>query len=376
MASLSVLCDAAEEKLSAEQKLLAERETALEADREKLQAEKEAMMKAGITESDLLSINVGGQIFAVKRSTLLMAPEGSLLSLMFSGRWDASISRDAEGRMFLDMSPPVFSSILSYLRAMRLECPAKKRRSLPIDQMYEAELKAACLYDGLFPKPHMALQLKSREQQGLSIVEDEEGTTVRQTAGLFRAAFGTEVIETVATWKFSAVSISNGYMFAGTTAAADPSQNPYSSSSAFGWACDGQVYLGGTNYPGLGGWVGWQAGDHAIFLLDIEASTLKMYHSRTQTLHTLALPAEKKQWRLHVNLYGQADVVKLATPTAEEEEAILVASCGVCQCKAEVVRRLPSSNVACCGIGSQAWAAGDNNCSTGPGARHASHREG
>jgi len=353
MASLSVLCDAAEEKLSAEQKLLAERETALEADREKLQAEKEAMMKAGITESDLLSINVGGQIFAVKRSTLLMAPEGSLLSLMFSGRWDASISRDAEGRMFLDMSPPVFSSILSYLRAMRLECPAKKRRSLPIDQMYEAELKAACLYDGLFPKPHMALQLKSREQQGLSIVEDEEGTTVRQTAGLFRAAFGTEVIETVATWKFSAVSISNGYMFAGTTAAADPSQNPYSSSSAFGWACDGQVYLGGTNYPGLGGWVGWQAGDHAIFLLDIEASTLKMYHSRTQTLHTLALPAEKKQWRLHVNLYGQADVVKLATPTAEEEEAILVASRGfglVCEC--------------------------DNNCSAGSGTRHAPHTEG
>mmetsp|Transcript_87718 Transcript_87718/g.283290 ORF Transcript_87718/g.283290 Transcript_87718/m.283290 type:complete len:155 (+) Transcript_87718:63-527(+) len=132
MASLSVLCDSVKEKLSAEQRSLAERETALEADREKLQAEKAAMMKAGITESDFLDINVGGQIFAVSRSTLLMSPEDSTLNAKFSGRWDESISRDAEGRMLLDMSPPVFSSILSYLRAMRLEYPAKKRRSLRI----------------------------------------------------------------------------------------------------------------------------------------------------------------------------------------------------------------------------------------------------
>jgi len=352
MASLTVLCDAVKEKLSSEQRLLAERETAVAADREKLQAEKEAMMKAGITESDLLIINVGGQIFAVKRSTLLMAPEDSSLNAMISGRWDESISRDAEGRMFLDMSPPVFSSILSYLRAIRLGCPAKRRRSLPIDEMYEAELKAACIFYALFPKPCLNLSLKSTAED-LSIVEDDDGTTVRQNASGHRVAVGTEVIETLATWKVSAVSGCHGWLFVGAIATADPGQNSYSNSSACGWASSCQVYIGGANNQGLGGWVGWQTGGHAIFLLDTEASILNMYHSRTQTLHTLALPVENKQWRLLLNLHGQGDVVKLTIPTAEEEEAILVASRGfgvVCEC--------------------------DNNCSAGSGTRHAPPTEG
>jgi len=182
------------------------------------------------------------------------------------------------------------------------------------------------MFYGLFPKRCLNLSLKSTAQD-LSIVEDDERTTVRQNASSHRhqVALGTEVIETLAAWKVSPVSGCSDWLFAGIIATADPSQGGYGSSSAFGWAGQGQVYLGGTNNQGLGGWVGWQAGDHAIFLLDIEASTLKMYHSRTQTLHTLALPAEKKQWRLNLDLYGQADVVKLTIPTAAEEEAILVA---------------------------------------------------
>jgi len=185
------------------------------------------------------------------------------------------------------------------------------------------------MFYGLFPKRCLNLSLKSTAQD-LSIVEDDERTTVRQNASSHRhqVALGTEVIETLAAWKVSPVSGCSDWLFAGIIATADPSQGGYGSSSAFGWAGGRAVYRGGANNLGLGGWVGWQTGDHAIFLLDTKASILEMYHSRTQTLHTLALPVENKQWRLHLNLHGQGDAVKLTIPTAEEEDAILFASRG------------------------------------------------
>jgi len=55
---------------------------------------------------EIIHINAGGQPFSAKRSTLLMAPQDSLLNIMFSGRWsEESLSRDTDGRIFLDMSP-------------------------------------------------------------------------------------------------------------------------------------------------------------------------------------------------------------------------------------------------------------------------------
>ena len=165
MASLSELCTGVVAKLASEQEALAGREATLKAeiagreaalkrDRDQLEIEKDEMMKLGASEDEVLHLNAGGELFMVKRSTLLMAPHDSLFNAMFSGRWDESLSKDAEGRIFLDMSPKVFSAILSYLRVVRLdpECAKKEegRWDESLSKIQKAELETACNYYGIF----------------------------------------------------------------------------------------------------------------------------------------------------------------------------------------------------------------------------------
>merc|ERR1712196_142369 len=139
MGSLADLCDGVMAKLSEEKKTLADREATLKRSRDQLEAEKTAMTAAGISEDDLLHLNVGGEIFAVKRSTLLIGPEDSYLKAMFSGRWDESVIRDPEGRIVLNMTPKVFSTILSYLRTVQL-FPERKKLKLSTEKEYQEEL--------------------------------------------------------------------------------------------------------------------------------------------------------------------------------------------------------------------------------------------
>eukprot|EP00931_Biecheleriopsis_adriatica_P053612 TRINITY_DN31419_c0_g1_i2.p1 TRINITY_DN31419_c0_g1~~TRINITY_DN31419_c0_g1_i2.p1 ORF type:complete len:334 (-),score=43.69 TRINITY_DN31419_c0_g1_i2:261-1226(-) len=72
--------------------------------------------------SDIIEINAGGQIFAVRRDTLCLAP-GSVLAALFSGHWDAGQQRDTYGRPFLDVDPYIFDKVVNFLRQKRIEGP-------------------------------------------------------------------------------------------------------------------------------------------------------------------------------------------------------------------------------------------------------------
>ncbi|KAL7541650.1 hypothetical protein ACHAWF_006994, partial [Thalassiosira exigua] len=68
---------------------------------------------------DLLEINAGGKIVAAKRSTLTQQM-GTRMEALFSGRWDQKLQRDANGRIFLDISPKCFRAIVDYLNEMAI----------------------------------------------------------------------------------------------------------------------------------------------------------------------------------------------------------------------------------------------------------------
>eukprot|EP00927_Polykrikos_kofoidii_P051159 TRINITY_DN44963_c0_g1_i1.p1 TRINITY_DN44963_c0_g1~~TRINITY_DN44963_c0_g1_i1.p1 ORF type:complete len:507 (-),score=72.03 TRINITY_DN44963_c0_g1_i1:134-1621(-) len=74
--------------------------------------------------NDVVTINVGGHLFTVKRETMCIC-DGSFLTDLFSGRWDATIQRDKEGRIFLDFDPAVFEHLLSWLRDKKMETPER-----------------------------------------------------------------------------------------------------------------------------------------------------------------------------------------------------------------------------------------------------------
>ena len=138
--------DEAKAELEEREKALEQREEQLKKALEGVDHEKRLM--AGRTPSDVLQLNIGGTKIAVSRKTLCQY-EPSLLAAKFSGRWDDSVEKDAEGSFFIDQPcevpavtfrttdtssgspephsrlPPwqLFLPLINYLRAKAIETP-------------------------------------------------------------------------------------------------------------------------------------------------------------------------------------------------------------------------------------------------------------
>uniref|UniRef100_A0A7S2MT83 TLDc domain-containing protein n=1 Tax=Helicotheca tamesis TaxID=374047 RepID=A0A7S2MT83_9STRA len=82
----------------------------------------EAAQKYGdknATDDDLVDINVGGKIISARRGTLTQL-KGTFLEALFSGRWEKKLQHDDLGRIFLDMNPVCFQSIVDFLIVKQL----------------------------------------------------------------------------------------------------------------------------------------------------------------------------------------------------------------------------------------------------------------
>ena len=58
--------------------------------------------------------------------------EGSVLSAMFSGRWEQSLDHDSQGRIFLDFDPYCFEQILTFLRCRSSDTTKRVNTPAPI----------------------------------------------------------------------------------------------------------------------------------------------------------------------------------------------------------------------------------------------------
>ncbi|XP_029444443.1 BTB/POZ domain-containing protein KCTD8 [Rhinatrema bivittatum] len=71
---------------------------------------------------DVVELNVGGQVYVTKHSTLLSIPE-STLSNMFSKNNAKELPRDNRARFFIDRDGFLFRYVLDYLRDKQLSLP-------------------------------------------------------------------------------------------------------------------------------------------------------------------------------------------------------------------------------------------------------------
>ena len=85
----------------------------LEADREKFNSEK--TLNQRIYQSDVIHFNVGGEIVATTRQTLISLPK-SLFSILFNGQWEQRLHHDGNENIFLDFNPTVFRHLLDQLQ--------------------------------------------------------------------------------------------------------------------------------------------------------------------------------------------------------------------------------------------------------------------
>jgi BTB/POZ domain len=106
------------------QKLFKQREKELDERAGELERLKVALEREhptfGAKPSDVLRLNVGGNKIDVFRRTLTSV-EGSLLASQFSGRWDDSLAKDADGNFFLDHPIELFLVLVNYLRDRECE---------------------------------------------------------------------------------------------------------------------------------------------------------------------------------------------------------------------------------------------------------------
>jgi hypothetical protein len=78
----------------------------LKEERRQWDEEKAIMGKLPTSTSSIVHLNVGGEKMSTSRATLTLV-EGSLLAIMFSGKWEDNLMKDTNACIFLDYDPIV-----------------------------------------------------------------------------------------------------------------------------------------------------------------------------------------------------------------------------------------------------------------------------
>ncbi|EJK77849.1 hypothetical protein THAOC_00289 [Thalassiosira oceanica] len=107
------------DELDAEKEKIASRFEALEA-RKRALAEQWGNPDA--SPDDWVEVNCGGRVIAARRGTLCQL-EGTNFGAVFSGVYEKKLPRDREGRIFLDLCPDEFQSIIDYLNELSISSP-------------------------------------------------------------------------------------------------------------------------------------------------------------------------------------------------------------------------------------------------------------
>ena len=85
----------------------------LEVERQIFNSQKE--LNQVVYESDVIHLNVDGEMIATTRQTLISLPK-SLFSILFNGQWEQRLHHDDQENIFLDFNPIVFRHLLDQLQ--------------------------------------------------------------------------------------------------------------------------------------------------------------------------------------------------------------------------------------------------------------------
>lgn len=271
-----------------------------------------------VSDDDIVELNVQGELMTTMRGTLRQVPL-SRLAVMFSGRWEEKLSKDAQGRYFLDYQPTCFRKILEYLVAKQLA----GEDHIPLVEIdpdlaasFEVLVHYLGLTDAFYGGPRFCRLLKSAtvhlSDDALVARNDNvgEGYVLGDHAYKNELAEFTLAIETLDP-EFARMFI--GVMADGHSFKSDNSfrGNP----GAFGWAGVGQVWVAGKSEQGLGEY------PMEILRQGLELTLTLDCRSRRNVLCLRAEGDEKeyrisglpegKTWRIHVNMVGEGDQVRL-----------------------------------------------------------------
>ena len=302
----------------------------IEGERAKMRAEVEAykaeklrMKAVEVSDDDIINLNVGGKKMTTKRSTLCQV-EGSLLASMFSGRWEDSLARDEDGRIFFDFNPQYFVYILDYLRARTI---ATAENPAPLPKVAEDQVKHFSnlveylgLGDEIVPPVIVPPEKFNLHSTGVSLEEGGKVAVHDSTPCQHKYVLGENTYQQgIVRRKLKIESFrNNDWMMVGVTKGSTGDVVPQNDTSC--------------NWPGSYGWTlgsnSWRGvfkegsltldnalqnltkqGDNVELVLDCDAAKLSLHLPSGQQFH-IDLP-KSQTWRLNVGLYGANDKIRI-----------------------------------------------------------------
>ena len=289
----------------------------IKAEVEAYEAEKVRMKAIEVKDDDIIHLNVGGKKITTKRSTLCQV-KGSLLASMFSGRWEGSLSRDENGRIFFDWNPQYFVFILDYLRAKIL---ATSDNPAPLPKVPEDQRKNflnLVEYLGLSSEivPADIVPPEKFDLHGTGVTLQEGGiVAVHDSNGGHKYVLGANVYQQgIVRRKLKIQSFqSNHWMLVGVAKGdvVPQSNESYNWPGSYGWALGDtrQVWKDGStaNESTLGNLT--KQGDAVELVLDCDAAKLSLHLPSGHQFH-IDLP-KSQSWKLHVNLHGANDKIRI-----------------------------------------------------------------
>ena len=301
----------------------------MKAEVEQYNAEKQRMKPFEVSDDDIIHLNIGGQKLTSTRSTLCQV-EGSLLAIMFSGRWERGLKRDEDGAVFFDVNPQYFGYILDYLRMKKIASPENPAELAKVARDQVKNFNTLVEYLGLSDEivvpveetveivptqivPSEKFNLHSPE---ITLQEDAKVAVLASKAA-FRYALGENIYQQgIVRLKLKLESLQNNHwMFVGI-AKGDGLQQWYFSCGwpgSYGWALGttGQVWKEGKITPDNSLKNLTKAGDTVQLVLDCDAAKLSLHLPTGEQFHINLPKSQGQTWRLNVNLRHLYDKIHI-----------------------------------------------------------------
>jgi hypothetical protein len=307
---------------------------ALKRQRDALDQEKESMNTLALDCSEIVTINVGGEvILQTTRDTICHAAPGSRFAALFSGRWEDHVVKDAHGRIFLDHDPELIRLIVNFLRIKRIDDPSNPKVDPPtVPEGKRQEWFCLLEHYGLTPFFTKSFSLDVTK---ITVVQAQGSFVPTQRVGdsLQLAYYGSNthyfvactpglVPGTQSTWKITINKLENNrWIFMGLIGKTNAMENSYSDPTSFGWASSNQVYVAGTNENGSGGWAGFTEGECLHFCLEgVKLTMFSVTKNRRFVINNV--PAGDKFIHLNFHYFGTKVTLE---PLNSDEYAKLMA---------------------------------------------------
>lgn len=290
-------------------------------EREELEKEKAAMNSLPPNASGIVTIDAGGEIIRAHRDTLCLV-SGSVFAGMFSGRWEDRLTRDADGRIFLDHDPEHIRLIVNYLRVKRIEDPSNPLPPPRVPKDRRKEWVCLLKYFGLDSffgitegiTPWWS-EVDVVQPHGSDVswnkVEDRLELVSPPLVGFRFLACTPCLPESKGAWKVTINELDQrGWLYLGVIGNTNADRQSYRDRSSFGWAFGGfggQVIVRGTHAPSPG-FCGFFDGESLHFIL--EGGTLTMISLLKKTRFVIRQIPEGDMF-IHFNFHAASTKITL-----------------------------------------------------------------